>query len=109
MGALADNRHRYLVGFPAEEAPDGCRAAMAEDCVAPELENRGHFTPERLDGRATNQVDAFVVLVEPTGSQPMTDRASAQASSRQLLANGKSPLGVRDARDFPITGAANVL
>jgi hypothetical protein len=77
--------------------------------MAPELQNRGHFTSERLEGAAPYQVDAFVVLVQPSSPQTMCDRAPAETGIRELLSDGESLLDIGDARDLPVTAPNHVL
>jgi hypothetical protein len=78
---------RDVDGVPSllGDAPEGGRAAVAEDRLGPDREEGGHPAAELRQLRAPDGVDAPVDHVKPTLGDAVLDRGTGEAQREQLL------------------------
>jgi hypothetical protein len=76
--------------------------------MAAEPHDSGHFSSERLDDIPSDQVDASVVLVQPSSSKTMSDGAPAHPGMTKLLPGDEALLDRGYPCDRPVSFADNV-
>ncbi len=86
MGAAADERHLRHFRRTLDQSPERTGDSMAQNGMATKVNDGRHRQRQRFRSLVIDQIDITIGADQPTGPQPMDDRAPADPGSEQLVA-----------------------